>query len=190
MKMAKTLSQNWWLVALRGVLAILFGVGAFVWPAITLLTLLVMFGIYAIIDGLVTAGTGLARTKDSPRWWAFLLEGLISIAAGVAVLIWPGLATLVLIYMIASWAVITGVLEIAAAIRLRHEITNEWFLGLGGLVSIGLGVLLFLQPAAGGLAVVWIIGAYALIFGVLLVILGFRLRNWKAPDTRAPIPSM
>lgn len=188
--MVKSLAQNWWLVVLRGILAILFGLSAFVWPEITLLTLIVLFGVYAIVDGLVAVGTGLARTKESPRWWAFLLEGLIGIGAGVVALIWPGLATLVLIYMIAVWAVFTGILEIAAAIRLRHEITNEWVLGLGGVISIALGILLFVQPAAGSLAIVWTIAAYALIFGVLLVILGFRLRNWKAPDSREPIPSM
>jgi uncharacterized membrane protein HdeD (DUF308 family) len=188
--MVNSLSRNWWLVVLRGVLAILFGVLAFVWPAITLLTLIVMFGVYAIVDGLVTIGTGLSRTKDSPRWWAFLLEGVLNIGAGVVALIWPGLASLVLIYIIASWAVISGILEIAAAVRLRDEISNEWVLGLGGFVSIVLGVLLFLQPAAGGLAIVWIIAGYALIFGVLLVVLGFRLRSWRAPNHREPIPSM
>jgi uncharacterized membrane protein HdeD (DUF308 family) len=188
--MVRTLSQNWWLVVLRGVLAILFGVLTFVWPAITLLTLVVMFGVYAIVDGLIAVWTGLSRTKDSSRWWTFLLEGLISIGAGVIALFRPGLATLVFIYMIASWAVITGILEIVAAIRLRNEITNEWMLGLGGVVSIALGVLLFLQPLAGGLAIVWTVAAYAIIFGVLLVILGFRLRNWKAPSAREPLPSM
>ena len=188
--MVRALSHHWWLVVLRGILAILFGILAFIWPAITLLTLVVMFGVYAIVDGLLAAWTGLSRTKDSPRWWTFLLEGLISIGAGVIALLWPGLATLVLIYMIASWAVITGILEIAAAIRLRNEISNEWILGLGGVVSIVLGVLLFLQPLAGGLAIIWTIAAYAVIFGVLLIILGFRLRNWKAPGAREALPSM
>jgi len=188
--MVRSLSQNWWLVLLRGILAILFGLSAFVWPGITWLTLIVLFGIYAIVDGLVAVGTGLARTKDSPRWWTFLLEGLISIGAGVIALIWPGLTGLILVYMIASWAVITGIFEIAAAIRLRNEITNEWVLALGGMISVALGLLLFFQPAAGGLAIIWTIAGYALIFGVLLVILGFRLRYWKAPETRETIPSM
>jgi uncharacterized membrane protein HdeD (DUF308 family) len=115
---------------------------------------------------------------------------LLSIGAGVVALLWPGLTTLVLIYMIASWAVFTGILEIVAAIRLRNEITNEWMLALGGLISVALGLLLFFQPAAGSLAIVWIIAAYALIFGVLLVILGFRLRNWSPPNAREPMPSM
>lgn len=187
--MVRSLAQNWWLIVLRGVLAILFGLAAFVWPGITLLTLIVMFGVYAIVDGAMAIGAGLSRAKDSQRWWTFLVEGLLGIAAGVVALIWPGLATLVLLYMIASWAIITGVLEIAAAIRLRNEITNEWMLALGGLISVALGLLLFFQPAAGSLAIIWTIAAYALIFGVLLVILGFRLRNWKTPNTREPIPS-
>ncbi len=188
--MVSSLSQRWWLVVLRGVLAVLFGILAFVWPAITLLTLVIIFGVYAIIDGVTAIVTGLMRTRESPRWWVFLLEGLIDIAAGVIALILPELTTLILIYMIASWAVITGILEIVAAIRLRNEITNEWMLGLAGLVSIALGVLLFFQPAAGGLAIVWTIAAYALIFGILLVILGFRLRSWRTPNTRQSIPSM
>lgn len=188
--MVQSLSQNWWLLVLRGVLGILFGLAAFVWPGITLLTLIVMFGVYAIVDGAVAVGTGLSRTQDSPRWWTFLVEGLLGIAAGAGALFWPGVATLVLIYIIASWAVFTGILEIVAAIRLRHEITNEWMLALGGLISVALGVLLFFQPAAGSLAIVWTIAAYAVIFGILLVILGFRLRNWRAPDAREPMPSM
>lgn len=187
--MATSLSQNWWLLVLRGVLAILFGVLAFIWPGITLLTLIVMFGVYAIVDGLVAIWTGFSRTRESSRWWTFLLEGLLGLGAGIAALVWPGLATLVFIYLIASWAVFTGILEIAAAVRLRHEITNEWFLALGGVLSIGLGILLFLQPAAGGLAIIWMIAGYAIVFGVLLVILGFRLRNWRAPDTNTPLTS-
>lgn len=190
--MVRSLSQNWWLVVLRGVLAILFGVTAIIWPGITLLSLIVLFGVYAIVDGLVAIWTGFSRTKESARWWTFLVEGILNIGAGIAALVWPGLATLVFIYIIASWAVITGVLEIAAAVRLRHEITNEWFLALGGLLSIGLGILLFLQPAAGSLAIIWMIAGYALVFGILLVVLGIRLRNWNAsdPDTTVPLTSM
>jgi uncharacterized membrane protein HdeD (DUF308 family) len=188
--MVEALSRNWWLVVLRGVLAIIFGISAFLWPDITLLTLIILFGVYAIVDGVVAIVTGLSRTKESPRWWTFLVEGLINIGAGVVALISPGLATLVLVYVIAAWAVFTGILEIVAAIRLRHEINNEWFLALGGVLSVGVGILLFLQPAAGSLAIIWIIAGYALVFGILLVILGIRLRNWKAPEPRKPIPSM
>lgn len=188
--MVETLSRNWWLVVLRGVLAILFGISAFVWPGLTLLTLIILFGVYAIVDGAVAIFTGLSRTKESPRWWTFLVEGLVNIGAGLVALIWPDLATLVLIYIIASWAVFTGILEIVAAIRLRHEINNEWFLALGGVLSIGVGILLFLQPVAGSLAIIWIIAGYALVFGILMVILGIRLRNWKAPEPREPVASV
>ena len=188
--MVAALSRNWWLVVLRGVLAILFGLFAFIWPGLTLLTLIIIFGVYAIVDGVIAIVTGFSRTRESPRWWTFLLEGLLNIGAGIVALVWPGLATLVLIYIIASWAVFTGILEIVAAIRLRHEITNEWFLALGGVLSIGLGILLFLQPAAGSLAIIWMIAGYALIFGLLLVILGIRLRSWREPDTTVPLTSM
>jgi uncharacterized membrane protein HdeD (DUF308 family) len=178
------------MVVLRGVLGILFGLAAFIWPGLTLLTLVIIFGVYAIFDGAVAIGTGLARTKNSPRWWTFLLEGLLSVGAGVVAVFQPGLATLVLISLIAAWAVITGVLEIVAAIRLRHEIDNEWFLALGGVLSIGVGILLFLQPAAGSLTIIWLIAGYAVLFGILLVILGLRLRNWRGPDTTVPLTSM
>jgi len=122
--------------------------------------LVLMIGIYRLVDGLVAIGTGLSRTKDSPRWWAFLVEGPISIAAAVVALIWPQLTGLIMVLVIATWAVLTGILEIVAAIRLRHEINNEWLLALGGPVSIVLGVLLFLKPVAGGIAIIWTIAAY------------------------------
>jgi len=175
------LTENWGMVVLRGVLAILFGLTAFVWPGLTWLTLVVMFGVYAVVDGAIAVATGLKHTKDSSRWWGFLLEGLISIAAGVLAFVRPGLTSFALLLVIASWAIITGILEIAAAIRLRREITNEWALAFGGLLSIVLGVFLFLQPIAGGLALIWTIGAYAILFGVLLISLGFRLRKAHMP---------
>lgn len=186
--MVQSLSRNWWLVILRGVFAILFGILAFVLPGLTWLTLVVMFGVYTIVDGLVAIVTGFSRTKTA-RWWAFLIEGVLNIAAGAVALIWPDVAVLVLIYIIAGWAVITGILEIAAAVRLRDEITNEWVLGLGGFVSMAFGILLFVQPAAGSLAIIWIIAGYAVVFGALLVVLGFRLRGWGSSNTRQPLTS-
>lgn len=171
------LTRNWWLVVVRGLLAILFGLAAFFWPGLTFLVLVLMFGVYALVDGAFAMLTGLMRSKYSSRWWVFLLEGLISVAAGAIALIQPGLAGFALILVIAVWAILTGILEIAAAVRLRREITNEWLLGFGGFVSIVFGILLLFQPATGGLVVTLMIGAYALIFGVLLVALGFRLRR-------------
>lgn len=173
------LTRNWWLLVVRGVLAILFGLTAFFIPGLAWLSLIVLFGTYAILDGVFAMMSGLISSKFSPRWWVFLLEGLISVAAGAIALIRPDIASFALILLIASWAIITGVLEILAAIRLRKEITNEWMLGFVGFVSIVLGVLLFFQPAAGGLVITLMIGAYALIFGIAMVALGLRLRKWN-----------
>lgn len=183
------LARNWWLVVLRGVLAILFGLTAFVWPDLTWVVLVLMFGIYTLVDGLVAIGTGLSRAKDSPRWWAFFVDGLINIAAAVVALIWPQLAGLIMVLVIATWAVLTGILEIVAAIRLRREINNEWLLALGGIVSIALGFLLFLKPIAGGIAIIWTVAAYAVIFGVLLIALGFRLKNQNVTGDRQALRS-
>jgi uncharacterized membrane protein HdeD (DUF308 family) len=187
-----SLTRNWWLVVLRGVLAILFGLTAIFWPGLTFLVLILMFGIYAMADGVFAMLTGVVSSKYSPRWWVFLLEGVISFAAGLIAIVRPGLAAFALIAVIAAWAILTGILEIAAAIRLRREITNEWMLAFAGFVSIVLGVLLFFQPAAGGLVITLMIGAYALIFGIVLVILGLRLRKWDIPprtNDRTPIQS-
>ncbi len=171
------LTRNWWLVVLRGLLAILFGLTAFFWPGLTWLVLVLMFGVYAMVDGAFAMLSGLVSSKYSPRWWVFLLEGLVSVAAGVVALLRPGLAGFALILVIAAWAILTGILEIAAAIPLRREISNEWMLGFGGFVSIVFGFLVLFQPATGGLVITLMIGAYALIFGILLVALGLRLRK-------------
>jgi uncharacterized membrane protein HdeD (DUF308 family) len=175
------LARSWWLVVLRGMIAILFGLATFLWPSITWLALILLFGIYAIVDGIVAISAGVMGSKYSQRWWMFLLEGMIGLAAGIIAILRPGLTSIVLIAVIASWAILTGILEIAAAIRLRREITNEWMLAFAGFVSIVLGVLLFFQPATGGLVITLMIGAYALIFGIMLVVLGFRLRKWNVP---------
>lgn len=171
------LSRNWWLVVVRGVLAILFGLAALFWPGLTFFLLILMFGAYAIVDGIFAIWSGVVRSRYSSRWWVFLLEGIIGVVAGVIAWLRPGWAAVALVLVIAIWAVLTGILEIIAAIRLRREITNEWLLGFSGFVSVLLGILLFFQPLTGGLVVTLMIGAYALIFGVLLVVLGFRLRK-------------
>lgn len=175
------LIKNWWLLVLRGVLAILFGVIAFVVPGVAWWSLILLFGVYAMLDGIFAMMTGLIGSKFSPRWWMFLLEGMINVAAGVIALMRPDLASVVLVLVIAVWAILTGILEIVAAIRLRREITNEWMLGFGGFVSFALGVLLFFQPATGSVIITLMIGLYALVFGILLVVLGLRLRKWNIP---------
>lgn len=173
--MIDQLARRWWLLALRGVIAILFSLAAFFWPGMTLTLLIIFFAAYALVDGVFTLAAAFTSRKNG-RWWMLLLEGLVGITVGVLAFIWPGLTALALLYLIAAWAVATGILEIIAAIRLRKHITGEWLLALTGMVSIALGVLLIMLPAAGLLALVWVIGAYALLFGLLLLALAWRLR--------------
>lgn len=179
--MLQLLARNWWLVVLRGVLAIIFGVMALVWPLPTLEALVILFGAYVLVDGifeLISAISG----REEEQWWLGLLEGVLGIAAGILTFLWPNVTGLVLLYFIAAWAILTGVLAIFSAIRLRREIEGEWFLGLSGLLSVIFGVLLFFFPTGGAVAVIWLIGSYAILFGVLLVILGLRLRGWRRPQ--------
>jgi uncharacterized membrane protein HdeD (DUF308 family) len=175
--MLTQLTRNWWAVALRGVVGILFGVIALVWPGLTLEILVLFFGAYALVDGVFAIIAAFTNRAGHDRWWVLLLEGLVGIAVGIITFLRPGLVTLVLLYVIAFWAIVTGVLEIVSAIRLRTEIQGEWMLALGGIASLVLGVLLLLFPAPGALTVAWLIGVYAIIFGAMLLGLGLRLRK-------------
>ena len=181
--MAFTVSQTvelarwWWTFILRGVLAIAFGVLAFLAPMWGLAILVALFGAWALVDGVTSLWTGI-RTRDVDRnWWLEIVEGVVSILAGIiAIVLWE-LAAQILLYIIAAWAVVTGVFQIWAAIRLREKILGEFWLGLAGAASILFGILLFLFPAAGVLTVVWLIGSGAIAIGLFLVILGWRLRG-------------
>jgi uncharacterized membrane protein HdeD (DUF308 family) len=172
--MLNAIYQNRWLIGLRGVIAILFGVLAFIWPGLTAVALVYMFAAYVFIDGILTIASAVRNRAENDRWWLMLLEGIVDIAAGVIAFLFPGLAAITLVFVIAIWAIVTGVLEIATAIRLRKEIKNEWALGLTGLVSIVLGVIMILNPNAGLIGLVWVIGSYAIIFGVLMLVLAFN----------------
>jgi uncharacterized membrane protein HdeD (DUF308 family) len=171
------LARNWWAVAVRGVAGIIFGILAFVMPVVTLAALVMLFGAYALVDGVFSIIAAVSGRTGARPWWALLLVGLVSIGAGLVTFFMPGLTALALAYVIAAWAIVTGVLEIIAAIRLRKVIRNEWWLGLSGALAIVFGVLLMLAPGAGALAMVLWIGAWALVYGVVLVILGVRLRG-------------
>ena len=175
----QTVSRQWWTLVVRGVLAILFGVIAFISPQTTILALVWLIGAYFIVDGVMAIIDLIMSRGTRGRWWMVLIEGIIGIVAGVLAFVWPGLTAVVLIYLIAAWAVLTGILEIVAAIQLRKEIEGEWILALGGILSIVLGVVLFLFPAGGAVALVWLIGAYAILFGILMIVLGFRLRGMQ-----------
>lgn len=168
----RDVARRWWVVALRGVLAILFGVMALIWPGLTLAALVLLFGAYSIADGVAAIVVG-ARSK----WWGMLLLGVLGIAAGVVAFLYPGLTAIALLYVIAAWAIVRGILEIVAAVALRREIEGEWVLILAGLASLAFGVLLMLFPGAGALSVIWMIGGFSIALGVLLLILAFRLRS-------------
>ena len=164
------LAKSWWALAMRGVAAIIFGFLTLLLPGVTLAVLILLFGSYAIVEGAVNVIAAVRGRGEERAWWALLLAGLVSITAGVVTFLRPGLTELALLYVIAAWAVVTGVLEIAAAIRLRRPIRGEVRLGLNGLLSIAFGVL----------TIVWLIGAYAILFGGLLLRLSFRLRGRRA----------
>ena len=169
------LPRHWWVVALRGLAAIVFGILAFIWPGITLAVLVLFFGAYAIVDG----GLALyaATRARGEHIWGPLLEGIVGIGAGLVAFFWPGITALALLYVIAFWAIFTGVLEVYAAIRMRQVIKNEWALVLSGVVSVLFGILLVVQPGAGALAVVWLIGIYAVVFGIAMLAFAWRLRE-------------
>ena len=177
-QLSAILRRNWWVLLLRGLAAIAFGVLIWFQPGISLAALVLLFGAYALADGILGVGGAIAGRKDHEYWWVMLLEGLLGIVVGVLTFIAPGVTTLVLLLYIAVWAVATGVLEIVAAIRLRKEIQGEWLLILSGLASVVFGILLMAQPGAGALALLWLIAAYAIVFGVLLVILAFKARSF------------
>jgi uncharacterized membrane protein HdeD (DUF308 family) len=172
------LSRNWWALALRGLAAILFGILAFAWPGITLFVLIVFFGAYMLVDGIFAIVAAVRAAGDGARWGLMLIEGILGVVVGLVTFFWPGLTALALLYLIAAWAIVTGIMEIAAAIRLRREMVGEWALILGGALSVLFGVLLVVIPArAGLLSLTWLIGAYAVAFGVLQVVLAFRVRS-------------
>ena len=163
-------------MALRGVIAILFGLAAFLRPGIALEALILLFGAYALVDGVFSiVGVFGGTRRGTPRWLLFL-EGVASILAGLIALIFPGLTAVALLYLVAAWAIVTGLAQAATAIRLRQEITGEWALILGGILSVIFGLLLAVLPAVGILSLVWLVGAYAVAFGILLLITAFQVR--------------
>ena len=174
--MVHALAKNWWMLLLRGIAAIIFGGLALAWPGITLVTLILFYGAFVLVDGVLAIVAAITGGAPAPRWWLAIV-GLLGIAAGLLTFLMPGVTAIVLLYFIAGWAIATGVFQIIGAIRLRKEIDNEWLLILCGIISVLFGVAMMLSPGAGALALIWVIGSYAIVIGVLLVVLSFRLKK-------------
>jgi uncharacterized membrane protein HdeD (DUF308 family) len=175
--MISSITRNWWAVVLRGVIAVLFGVLALAKPDITLEALIALFGFFAIIDGVFTLVGGISMIGSGLPWGGPVFGGLVGIAIGVATFIWPGLTALTLLYLIAFWAIFTGLMEIMTAVQMRQQLPHPVLLGFAGALSILFGLLLVVYPSSGALSVIWLLGIYAIIFGVSFIVLGFRLRN-------------
>ena len=178
----RELAENWWLLLLRGIAAIAFGILAFGWPGLTLLALTLMWGIYAIADGVLALWAAIASKggEIAPRWWLAIV-GIAGVIAGLLTFVWPGMTALILLIFIASWAIVIGVLQIWGAIRLRKEIEGEWLLGLSGVLWVAFGVIMFVRPGAGALALIWWIGSFAILAGCVYIALAFQLKKYKRP---------
>lgn len=177
--MLRSLARHWWVLLIRGLMAILFGALVLAWPGLTLLSLVALYAIYCVVDGVAALAAALEPGEEGKPWGRLLLTGLVSLGAGVAAFLWPALTATVLLWIVAAWAIACGGFEIVAALRLRREIENEWLLGFAGALSILFGIALFVRPGAGALALAGLIGAFAIAHGALLVALSFRLRGLR-----------
>jgi uncharacterized membrane protein HdeD (DUF308 family) len=174
----KALSKRTWGELLfGGIIALLFGIIASVWPGRTLMTIMVFFGVFILIEGIITVVISIMRRADYERWWLTLIGGIIGILIGVITVVHPFGTTIFLLYMVAIWALITGVISIVTAIRLRREIRREWILILSGIVAVIFSIFIFARPAAAAVTIMWIISAFAVLFGILLIVLAIRIRS-------------
>ncbi len=176
---AQSLSRYWWILMLRGVLALLFGIAAFLLPGVTLATLVLLFAAFAFADGVFEVFHAVRVFRTHENWWLLLMEGLLGILFGVLTFQSPEITTLLLLMYIAAWAIVSGMMRIVEAIHLRREIEGEWLLALGGIVSLGFGAMMIARPGAGALAVIWFIGTWALIAGIILIALALKLRTLR-----------
>ena len=180
------LRRNWWTLVLRGVFAVAFGFFAWFWPGVTLLALVITWAGFACVSGSITLFSAFARDGDEPRW-ILLLEGGVSLLAGVVALFYPGFTALLFLYLLATWALLSGLVEILAAWRLRHEIRGEFWLGFAGVLSVAFGAMLLLKPGAGALTVMWLIASYSVLYGIVLIGWGFHLRGLHRADAQARV---
>jgi uncharacterized membrane protein HdeD (DUF308 family) len=190
--MTMVLGRNWWALAIRGLLAIVFGLIAFIAPGAMVGAFVLLFGAYAIIGGVLSIVAGVRAAEHHERWWPLVLVGVVDILAGIVAFLVPTAAVFALLFVVAFWALVTGVLQIVAAVRLRKEIQGEWLLVLNGLLSLVFGVIVLARPGAALVVLVWWIGAYAIVFGIILIALAFKLRvrHLAAPaSTGTPRPA-
>lgn len=176
-RIADLLGHRWTIELLRGIAAIAFGVLTWIRPDITVKTLLLVFGVYALLDGILVAATAIENRREQKYWPLMLLAGLVGIGIGILTFITPGVTAFALLFYIAAWAIARGVLEVAVAIRARKQIDGEWRLVLAGIASVAFGLILMLRPGASVLTLLWLIGIYAVAFGILHVMLAFKVRN-------------
>lgn len=179
------LAQSWWAVAIRGLLAIAFGVIALGWPGVTLLSLLLFIAAYLLVDGIFSI---ISAVRAPERWITLVLQGLASLTAGIIAFAWPGITVAAFILLLAAWSVVSGVLTFASAFRLTKEHGRVW-LALGGLAQLAFGILLVAAPAVGAVVLTWWIGIYAIVFGVILLVLAFRLRSRRDSSTYGAVPA-
>jgi uncharacterized membrane protein HdeD (DUF308 family) len=176
--MSRLLARNWWAVAVRGVFAILFGLIALLLPAATVGTLVLFFSAYMLVDGIFGIVAAVRAAQRNERWGLLVLEGLADIAVGVIALVWPGLTAVVFVLMLAAWSIVTGILVIVAALRLNPAYGRGWLI-FSGVVSLLFGIVLAINPLVGLVVLTWWLGAYAIVFGIALLVLGFKLRGWR-----------
>lgn len=178
------LSGSWWAPVVRGIMAIAFGVLAFTLTFTTLAGVILAFGVYVLADGLFTLAAAIANRHQDRDWWVLLLQGMVSAVVGLAAFSYPIVTAVVLLWYVAAWAIVLGGLQVYAAIRLRRDISFEWWLALGGIVTVAFGILLLMQPVRGAVAALWVIASYSIAWGVMLLIGGFRIRTRQPLLTR------
>jgi len=182
--MIRAISKYWWVFTLRGVIAIAFGLASLLWPALTLGVMVLLFGLFALFEGGLTIVTSFKK-GDEKGGWTLLIEGLagllvcviVLLGSSIGAMLWPRVAAVMLVYYIAGWAILAGLFKILTAFRIRKEVKGEWILGLSGLISILVGLILIFRPEAGVLAVAWLIGIFAIILGIFLTLLGAKFRG-------------
>ncbi len=176
--MKRLIAEFWWAFVLRGIIAILFGIAAIIWPGKTLDLLIFIVGIYFFADGIVTIFTAFNNRED---WWMLFIEGIVSMIFGIVIFFLPGITALILLYLIAIWALITGIFELITCYHVPRGHSSFWSLIIMGILSLLLAVLLIAFPGKGALAAIWLIGIYAIAFGITTVIFGFKLRLTESP---------